>query len=331
MQQSMFWNEDFCRRELSRAPSLLMAALCCALLATVVGCGPVAPETGRSSFASQQQELDSPNGLTPNGLSYNGLSANGLSANGLSANGLSANGLSANGFAAWFSQEPAQADEVMRYLVRCAVPAGSVRTYTDPQTQITYSWPGELGLAPDWANGQPATLVEQQLVSACLAAHVNKFGVSVVISVLGRDATGQFIPFSNEELHHYSRRESCFFGNLFNGEGIFFGSDSPRLHDNESSPRACELSSVDPSQRNDCAPLMYAGKCDKLCDRVHGEEFYGDCTWNGVTYPSITTRVSKETIYACGDGVCQFTESCGRGTHSNSCEKDCGRCADDQD
>lgn len=328
MPQSMPCDEGFFRRTLIRVLSCLIATL--PLLGTTVACGSAAPDAERSSLVVQHQELDTDNGLTLNGLSYNGLSANGLSYNGLSANGLSANGLSANGFSSWFSQDPAQSDMVMRYLVRCAVPAGAVRTYTDPQTQITYSWPGELGLAPGWASGQPATLAEQQIVSACLAAHVNKFGVSVLISVLGQSATGQSIPFSAQELHQYSRKEACFFGNLFAGEGVFFGADSPRLHDAESSPRACELSNVDPAQRNDCAPLTFAGKCDKLCDRVHGGPFYEECTWNGVTYKPITTRVSKESIYECGDGICQFTESCGRGNRADSCEKDCGRCPGDQ-
>ncbi len=325
MPQSVPGDEGFCRLASIRGSLRLVATLPLALLTTTLACGPVASDAGLSTLVTQRQDLDS-----ENGLSANGLSANGLSANGLSANGLSANGLSANGFSSWFSQDPAQRDTVMRYLVRCAVPAGTVRTYTDPQTQLTYSWQGELGLAPDWSSGQPATLAEQQLVSACLAAHVNKFGVSVLISVLGQSETGQFIPFSDEELQQYSRKEACFFGNLFNGEGVFFGADSPHLHNEESSPRACELSSVDPALRNDCAPLTYAGKCDKLCDRVHGEQFYEECTWNGVTYRPITTRVSKETIYSCGDGICQFTESCGRGNRPDSCEKDCGRCPDDQ-
>jgi hypothetical protein len=306
--------------------------LALALLITgAVACGPIETAAEPSSLAAQGQALETGNGLAPNGLSANGLSANGLSANGLSANGLSANGLSANGFVSWFAQNPAQSDMVMRYIVRCAVPAGESRTYTDPQTQLSYTWHGSLGLAPGWASGQEATVEEQQLVSACLAAHANKFGVSVSISVLGQDAEGQFIPFTDDELHRYSRKEACFFGNLFTGEGIFFGTDSPRLHDDESSPRACVLSSVDPELRNDCAPLTYAGKCKDLCERVHGEKFYLECSLNGVTYKPLTTRVAKRDVYECGDGVCQFTESCGRGNRSHSCEKDCGRCPGDED
>jgi len=28
----------------------------------------------------------------------------------------------------------------------------------------------------------------------------------------------------------------------------------------------------------------------------------------------------------CGDGICQFTESCGNGSSANSCKADCGTC-----
>jgi hypothetical protein len=322
-------DESLHRRQVSRVPSLSLGALpFVMLMASALSCGPLepAPEAsnplGPSSVASVLQDLEADNGMTPNGLSANGLSANGLSANGLSANGLSANGLSMPGFASWFRQSPAHNDLMMRYIVRCAVPANEVRMYRDPQTQLVYSWRGGLGLAPGWAHGRPASVAEQQLVSACLASHVNKFGVSVPISVLGLTATGQYIPFTLDELARYSRKEACFFGNLFTGEGLFVGRDGPQLSSSESSPRACALSSED----NPCPPITYAGRCDQLCERVAPSGFYVSCTYNGVTYKPLTTRISKRDVYRCGDGVCQFTESCGRGARANSCAADCGRC-----
>jgi len=325
-------DESLHRRQVSRVPALLRERLSLLVLVTsALACGPLEPSPeaseplGPSSGASQFQDLEGDNGMTPNGLSANGLSANGLSANGLSVNGLSANGLATLSFASWFGQSPAHNDMVMRYLVRCAAPADELRMYRDPETQLTYSWHGGLGLAPGWAHGYPASLTEQQLVSACLAAHVNKFGVSVPISVLGVMETGRYIPFTMGELARYSRREACFFGNLFTGEGVFFGSDGPRLHNTESSSRACALS----SEGNACPPITYAGRCDQLCERVTPGGFYASCTRNGVTYKPLTTRISKRDIYRCGDGVCQFTESCGRGSRPDSCEADCGRCADE--
>lgn len=322
-------DESLHRRQVSRFPSALLRTLpWVLLLAHVLACGPLEPSDETltpSSLASRTQWLEDANGMTPNGLSANGLSANGLSANGLSANGLSTDGLSSPGFSAWFSQNPAENDMLMRYVARCAIPANEFRLYQDPQTQHVYTWRGGLGLAPGWSQGQPATVAEQQVVSACLAAHVNKYGVSVPISVLGQTATGQYIPFTLEELARYSRREACFFGNLFNGEGIFFGSDGPRLHPSESSSRTCALS----GEANACLPITYAGRCDQLCEQVLPGGFYTSCTYHGVRYQPLTTRISKQEIYRCGDGVCQFTESCGRGSRPSSCEADCGNCADE--
>ncbi|HZH16689.1 MAG TPA: hypothetical protein VE057_20210 [Archangium sp.] len=43
-------------------------------------------------------------------------------------------------------------------------------------------------MAPAWSNGSPVALEEQQVVSACLGALVNKYGRSVLISILGSTA-----------------------------------------------------------------------------------------------------------------------------------------------
>lgn len=173
------------------------------VLAGAPGCGPVddAASPSDSGLETQAQEASA-----LNGMSINGISLNGLSLNGLSLNGLSLNGLSAPEFRAWFNAQPVLNDMVMAYVVRCAVPAGEVRGYTDPVSGRTYSWEGLLGLAPDWASGQSATVVEQQVVSACLAAHANKYGVHMGISVLGRTGRGQAVPYTSSELSTYSKR-----------------------------------------------------------------------------------------------------------------------------
>ncbi len=258
------------------------------LWAGALGCGPEG-STEALTLESQSAELDS-----LNGLSANGLSANGLSANGLSANGLSANGLSTSSFAAWFSNDPAMADMVMRYVVRCAVPQGQTRTYTDPNTRQSYTWYGVLGLAPGWASGATPTLAEQQVITACLMAHVNRYGLSIPISVLGRDAQGAVIPFTRNELDTYSVREACFFGNLFNQEGLFFGVDRHVSNEAQYLTRACggmEDGSGDTA--TSCAPLTYVGSCSQSCMPDPRGPFYSLCTRNGVTYRSITTRMRQ--------------------------------------
>jgi GLTT repeat (6 copies) len=246
------------------------------------------------TLQTQSAELESLNGLSANGLSANGLSANGLSANGLSANGLSANGLSTSVFAAWFSNDPARADMVMRYVVRCAVPAGQARTYTHVSTGQSYTWNGGLGLAPGWASGAPANLAEQQVITACLMAHVNRYGLSIPISVLGRDAEGAVIPFTRNELETYSAREACFFGNLFTQEGLFFGVDRHVTDESQYLTRACAgMQDAGGNPNTRCQPLLYIGGCKQSCWAEQKSPFYSVCARNGLLYRPLTTRMRQ--------------------------------------
>jgi hypothetical protein len=268
------------------AGMLFAAVLLCAVAA---GCGPQEVSAEPLELETLDQELRSDNGLSANGLSANGLSANGLSANGLSANGLSANGLGSAVFAEWFGQNPTSADTLMRYVVRCAVPAGQTRSYTDQQTGQQYNWAGVLGLAPQWAGGAPASLQEQKVITACLLAHVNESGRHLPISVLGRNATGQLIPYTRDELMTFSIHEACFFGNLFTQQGLFFGVDQPYKGYGSYFTRACSSVGNNPAQ---CAPLQYVGSCLQQCQvDFQGGPFYRTCTRNGESYPVITTRI----------------------------------------
>jgi len=273
-----------------RVRSSLIAML---LWAGASGCGTegvLEPVT----LKTQSAELDSLNGLSANGLSANGLSANGLSANGLSANGLSANGLSTSVFAAWFTNNPAVADMVMRYIVRCSVPAGETRSYTDTNTGLSYSWNGGLGLAPGWASGAPPTVAEQQVVTACMLAHVNRYGLSIPISVLGRDAQAVVIPFTQNELETYSVREACFFGNLFNQQGLFFGVDRHVNNETQYLTRACAgMEDAGSGSGTSCAPLHYVGRCSQSCAPDPRGPFYSLCARNGVIYRAMTTRMRQ--------------------------------------
>jgi hypothetical protein len=258
------------------------------LWAGAAGCGP---ESSMEAVAleTRSAELDS-----LNGLSANGLSANGLSANGLSAHGLSANGLSTSVFAAWFSSNPAVADMVMRYVVRCAVPAGETRSHTDTHTGQSYAWTGVLGLAPDWASGAAANIGEQQVITACLIAHVNRYGLSIPISVLGRDAQGAVIPFTQNELETYSVREACFFGNLFNQQGLFFGVDRPVTDEAQYLTRACAgMEDAGGNSSTRCEPLRFVGGCSQSCAPDSRGPFYSFCARNGVIYRAITTRMRQ--------------------------------------
>ncbi|MBM7117303.1 hypothetical protein [Archangium primigenium] len=321
-------------RRLSRVSTILSRVWMCALLA-VGACGPLETPPEEELWATSSQALESHGGLSAadlslhglslNGLSLNGLSLNGLSLNGLSLNGLSLNGLAAEAFAQWFQEDAELHAQVMKYVVRCAVPANQTRTHTAADGR-SWTWAGGLGLAPTWSDGASATLTEQRLVSACLAAHANKFGIQVAMSVLGRDARGAALATASDEAWRFPLREGCFFGNLFNGEGIYAGNDNRGLNHRNSTPRACALS-IKKSGPPVCEPLVRVDSdCSAICTLDVTGRFYASCTSNGITYPALTTRLRTEDLYTCGDGVCQVSESCGTGTEYDNCAADCGAC-----
>jgi hypothetical protein len=307
---SEWWNRNTPRQSLT---SVLLAGALIAL----VGCGgePLEGDALASEWVPVDQPLKVDNGLTVNGLTVNGLTVNGLT-----VNGLTVNGLSTQGFNDWFNGNPDTAPMLMAYVVKCAVADGQTRTFQSQKTGTTYSWRGSLGLAPGWADGNAATVAEQQAVSACLAAHTNKYGMHVPVSVLGRTAQGEAIPYSAEELSTYNVKEACFFGNLFTNEGLFAARDRD-FSAADSSTRACGLT----LKADSCAPITNIGSCSQFCTKADpSQPYYSQCTYNGKTYPVITTRIQPKELFRCGDGVCQFTEHAGSGNTADSCRADCG-------
>jgi hypothetical protein len=145
----------------------------------------------------------------------------------------------------------------------------------------------------------------------------------VPISVLGKSATGVAIPYTQTELSTYNVPEACWFGNLFANEGVGLafdtGSQGPQL----SVTRACSFNG--PS-RQDCAPVVVTGKyCWDMCSRSSDGKSWDTCTWNGKSYPALTTRYRHEEMVTCGDKVCQVSEQCGTTLNANACS-DCGAC-----
>ncbi len=304
---------------------MLLASL---VLGAVMGCGSEeARPPQEEELGGRAQSLADSNGLVINGLVINGLSPDALTSNALVINGLGAQGLASPDFINWFNQDPARSDLEMKYIVRCAVSAGQQRSFTLPSTGVTYTWDGLLGLTQHWADGQPATVVEQQLISACLMAHVNTYGVHVPLSLLGDTESGDPIYSDEAELAEYSTREACFFGNLFNGEGLYAGNDRNSLPPEKSTPRRCGLSQTLSGVDSQCSPITRVGSCEMLsCTMDPASNYYRKCTYNGIEYRVLTTRIHPSDVYTCGDGICQVGERCGTGTTADSCGLDCGPC-----
>src|SRR3569623_677122 len=280
--------------------------------------------------SASDEALTSTNGLSLTGLSLNGMSLNGLSLNGTSLNGLSLNGLdlglATTQFASWFQTDPVNNAAQVSYIVKCAKPTGQTMTWKNPATGVSYTWPGELGLAPLWTN-RAMTTTEQQVMSACMVAHANKFGVHVPIAVEGITAAGTMIPQAAGELTTYSVREAGWVGNTATGEGIFVCLDHTAWTASVSSARACAIDMQPPNTVSTVwPPITFTGPCGPSCTPDATKTYYTSCKWNNKTYVPLVTRMQPSSVYTCGDGVCQISEHCGTGTTANSCNADCGVC-----
>ena len=305
----------------------LTRGLVTALLCGLTACGSGARDTASAGNAKDRAQAQA--GVLEEGLtSENGLTTNGLTTNGLTTNGLTTNGLSAVVFGAWFAGNPTSNATIMKYLVKCGLPAGMSLGYWFGPTY--YSWPGELGLAPTWVSYGYLPLAEQQLVSACMAAHTNKYGVHVTVSVRGYLPDGSAIPLSAGESSAYNQDEGCYFGNLFDGSGVFsaYSSNSPLTSVGETSLRACAVSD---GKKGSCAPMVSTGKtCQQICtgytSAVTGAFTFTSCNWNGVNYKPLSVRLSPNDINSCGDGVCDDSETCFNPTTGVGCQADCGKC-----
>jgi len=299
----------------------MLAGLCLA-----AGCSPEPQDSLEESRPGTVESAQ----IVANSLTPNGLAMNGLAFNGLAFNGLTNLGLATASFENWFNSNPASVSHmVMQYLVRCAVPSGQSRTWTHPSTGVTYTWTGGLGLTPAWAGGTPATETEEQIITACLGAHVNKYGVSMQISLVGRDAQGTLIPTTSSETSSYSQKEATFYGNVFRNEGLYVCKDPLlKLNGSQSTLRACALESQASGTSVGCPPIVITGTCGggTNCSPDSTKQFHSTCAYNGNSYKTISARIRPEDVYTCGDGICQVSESCGTGTSPSSCLADCGAC-----
>jgi hypothetical protein len=94
------------------------------------------------------------------------------------------------------------------YIARCALPTGDSLVKAD-QNGVVYTFPGALGLAPQWKTGACNTSC-QEIMSACLMAHVNTAGRHINLWLASPVAAlGLGRNFA------YPIQESAFFGNLF--------------------------------------------------------------------------------------------------------------------
>jgi hypothetical protein len=253
----------------------LIATLFAVVVVMIVdGCSAGELESARTATT--------PYALGTNGLSLNGLVANGLRMNGLRMNGLRMNGLRMNGLKVQkFSindLSTAESDAVMSYVVGCALDATQEVTLFDASTGMTYTWHGDLGLAPKWATGA-LNPTDQQRVSACLLALTNP-SAHVLVSLRGPYPG---LATTLDETRDFSVVEGAFYGDLFAEPAILRGCYT--RPDTPIDRRSCTLI----GSPNACG-IDVVGSCGTVCLLEDlGAGTFGDCEgWNEV----ITTFVT---------------------------------------
>jgi len=190
----------------------LAAAL--AFAAAFTGCQAPGSDDAGAGGGAVESELAATNGLTmvngltmTNGLSGNGLSGNGLSGNGLSGNGLLMNPLKTGILPTGTMMNSTAGRNTISYLVRCALASGKTITAKD-QNNVSYSFSGSIGAAPEWETGTCNTTCQERM-TGCLLAHVNTSGVHIPIWLDSEGAIGW------GQNVNYPFQEGSFFGNIF--------------------------------------------------------------------------------------------------------------------
>lgn len=233
------------------------------------------------------------NALTTNALTTNALTTNALTTNALTTNALSADALSA-------LEDPSiagtNARSFMHYAVGCALSPSQTFdfTWTDSDAvEHQESYHGELGIAPGWAAGG-IPVSSQKLVSACMIARVNYYGVTVKISIRSAKAPLETMP-GSQELVDFPHVEGAFWGNLWapvpNLKACYFG---PNIAVSRAAHRDCAVGHILPNGAlAECGPIDIVGPCSTVCQNLDGGgQYYPAC----VERPFISNEKTKFVV-----------------------------------
>jgi hypothetical protein len=252
-----------------------------------------------SAVAAGELPLEGSNALNLNALNLNALNLNALNLNALNLNALNLNALDSTALSS--IEDPSAsgdlARQALRYMVGCALDTTQSFsfTWTDDQGMLrseTY-W-GTLGLATTWANS-PLNPVEQQWVSACLAARVNWYGVSVMIS--SRGAHSALNKSQTSEITQYPKNEGAFWGNLFGAAPHVYACHySPNTTYSRLKMRDCAAGHVDPDGSiTECGVIEIVGACETYCSGIDPNNYHYKSCASVPTFDDATTRAI--TVY----------------------------------
>ena len=160
-------------------------------------------------FSTTQQNLLENNRIATNRIATNRIATNRIATNRIATNQISTNRFSLNANDTQELLADAEGRELLQYIIGCAVPP-DVTLEVDFQG-AHYVFSGEVGLAPKWLN-RALKDSEKRWVSACLIARVNKYEVSVPISIRGPHHA---LTVTAAEAADFTLEEGAFYGDIF--------------------------------------------------------------------------------------------------------------------
>src|SRR5688572_11869693 len=160
-------------------------------------------------MSTSTQGLLEVNKITTNKITTNRISLNKITTNKITTNKITTNRYTLNKITTNELMDTADGRELLTYLVSCAIPHGV--TLEVDHEGVHYEFAGEIGLAPKWLD-HSLRKGDQRWVSACLLSRVNRFGISVPISIRGPHSA---LTVSQAEANEYSVEEGAFYGNIF--------------------------------------------------------------------------------------------------------------------
>jgi hypothetical protein len=178
-------------------------------LVVLGGCGNIDEETAawdseEEELGTAEQEIISYNDISPEVLRLKLLA--GVAATKLCINTNDPNYCEITGtWDTWQNATyPVEKGQMLKAMVRCAMPAG-YQVYVPGYGGGTFV--GQAGLLPGWRTSS-LTNAQQEIMSGCVLAHINAYGVQVEIGILG--------PFDTAPLPSgFKYMEAIFYGNLF--------------------------------------------------------------------------------------------------------------------
>jgi hypothetical protein len=249
-----------------------------AMLAQVACTQPTAEE---EEDAEAYQSVVTDNALTDNALTDNALTDNALTDNALTDNALTDNALTDNALTDNALTDP-NARELFKYIVSCALPESAHVNVT--VEGVTYTFDGELGLAPEWGKEHGSCDDEcRSWVSACVISRLDYLGEAVKISVRGKNPA---LKSTHDERADYSHIEATYYGNIFSEDQKIFACLPPGKTD---IPRVCgpDLQS--------CV-VKVQGNCEDLCGKRRSDGSYPDCREAGTVDHHGKARAGKKHV-----------------------------------